>query len=724
MSPAYPLPLASAAVAVAPSLLAMALAAGCGPSEAPGGSKVATAPVPGAPRAVPPPPPRPVPEELHGAYEEIQRLQGSRDFRVASVRFPAFLSALEGAWGAGSRDLAPYVYNYALTLRLGGMEPECLAIASKAAAQWPGELQLEVLEATVRSDLAVARGSFDSRADELLRSVLRPENHARLRGLRVDPAVLQARRADMLFRAKRLEDARKATLAALDLDPKNRVAREVQARVLLALKRPAEALPVIAGLLAERADPALELSAAMALLDLGRPAEAWERLSRLIAGEATAGSSSEELGAFRDTARLRGAKALNELGRHAEALRTLLEGLPRDPDDGELLQEAARAARGLGTGAGAGALEQRVRALQGRQRLLHLASQARAAGFAASVPYYQSLAALEVDDAGEALALIEKALALGPNIAQLHAERARVRLLLGTLAAAEAGLREAEAKAPPSLLLPALARVVVMRGRPDEARRILSDPRAGPPAPGASSREETWAATERSIHSCLTALAHLELGEPAKAAPAAGGAPDGGAPGAVLAGAELLVVQGKVEGAQDLLASSFEEIPGAAGWADALRQLCSLIAAGAAGSLDGTDPSRLLDHPRLFLDAAYRCPPPAAERLRAAHARRLELLAAIERCSEGDAPAAWRRLLAHYAELKAARKAREAAFHLARMRPGGLDEQRALVETLAAPETALPRLKAIGAGLRIAPGDADLLSRRKEAWAALGLGDG
>lgn len=86
-----------------------------------------------SPASILPHPPRPVPEELREAYGAFQKLQAERRFAEATTTYPKFLQKLQRAWGEVNPDLAPYVYDFALALRLERRPPhESAAIAGKA----------------------------------------------------------------------------------------------------------------------------------------------------------------------------------------------------------------------------------------------------------------------------------------------------------------------------------------------------------------------------------------------------------------------------------------------------------------------------------------------------------------------------------------------------------------------------------------------------------------
>lgn len=706
----------------------------CGPTPPPPAASQASARGAGqAPRSAATPQMllRPVPDEMRAPYRQIEQALAARDFAAAAQLFPSLIDGLARAWGPESRDIVAYVYNFALALRLSGRGADCVAVAQKALTRWPGELQLEVIEAMARADAAAQQGFVDPRTEALFRGILAEDRDARLRSLRLERSDLQAQWADVLLRAGRLSEAEGSARAALAGNADSSHAREVLGRTLLLLERPEESLRLLEPLLVEKVDPAVELCAAMALLDLHRTEEAWPRLSRLLAAnpfpETPRLSDLSRAQSPRELLRVRAARALCEMGRPAEAANVLLDELPRDLERPDFLLEVARAARAARAD-GATSIERRRRQLQQRERYNDLASQARAAGLVASVRYYQALAALEVDRTADALARIQEAIAVSSSLAELHVEKARIQVLIGTLAAAEVGLAEARARAPQALLAAASARVVALRGRKEEAAAILQASASASfvPAQSGPALSEDRLADLRSRNAALRALAFLEIGQPAAAARE--DSAQAGRSGSRLMRAEAAVLAGGFEEARKLLGASFEDFPGGAVWAAALEDIIQLQLSARRPDGDGAaagdfDASNLLDHPRLFLDPAYASPGPTAERLRNLHEERTAILREIETKVGVEAADGWLRLVALYRESGAARKAREAAYHLAGIRPGPR-ELRALASTLSLPEEVLPRLRATEGLLALEPSNIEAAAARSGIRKLLGAESG
>jgi predicted Zn-dependent protease len=659
-----------------------------------------------------PAPPRPVAPQLAGAYREIERLNRRGDHLEAVRRYPAFLENLGRLWGPESRDLAPYYYDFALALKLCGRSRDSSALAARSLERWPGSLQLELLEATSRAEAALDAGSFDPRADDCYRRLLgegkREENLGRLRGLGVEPATLFGQWAELLHRAARQPEALRTAEEGLALEPGNRACRETQARALLELERPREALPVLRALARETKSRATELYLGIALLNSGETALAWERFSPLLQGEGASGlpSGPEPL---LPALRMNGARALSQLHRPAEAAELLLELLSRDPENAAALHELAGAARALGAREGGLALDGRIRRLQEREGLLRSAHRARVALHAGSVPYYRARAALEVQRTGEALELLEEAIRLSPRNATLYQEAARVSSLLSLLDAAERRLRAGLARCSSPLLAADLGRLLASRGEETEARKLLQ------PLPAPADR-----ATALGRARALLELGEVEAAEASLALQAGENDEE-----SALCCAEAAIRRGRVAEAAELLSGSFGELAGGSGWAGALRTVLRLRGGGESGngSESGAtgDPSDLLDHPRLL--AAL---PPSSSgewpaRVLSAHQRRSAIVSRLGEPAGADLAPPLRELLALYREAGAERKARETAWYLVHLQPSLIEDQRRLAQTLSSPEEVVAKLSVLRSAFRLVPGDPEIAARIAEARALLGL---
>lgn len=696
-----------------------------------------SAETPQALEVVPPPPIRPVPSHLRNEHREIRNLQKAAKFQDVTRRYPSFLEALQKSWGAESADLAPYIYNFALALRLEGRPRESLAITRRALKKWPDDLQLRVLEVTLRAKLAIEQRTFDSLADESFRRILQPENLPRLRGLRVKPTESLGQWAEMLVRASRFEDAMHVAERALKLDPGDHRARAIKARILLFHRKPREALAMLEELVAERSSRDLELHLGIALLESGQPGEAWKRFSRIL-GDLHALPAEKRVSARQSAVRsylvVNGARALNELGRHDEAVEILLGRFLEDGENVQPLTELATAASGLGATDGARALRSRIRRLQHREKLRGTAAQARAAGYLSSVKYYRALAALEVQRTGDALSALDEALNISPKIPTFYFEKTRVLLLLGRLDLAEKALRSGLQFVQSPVLFYELARLASLRGQTERTEKYLGKARTAVEKLRKSRKEKK--PQEESLLAGLEARVLFELesyGE-AKAVLQSAPPPHESEEVALLCRAELAIVERRYREAKEILSGSFQNLPGGPSWSRALRSVLAMSNEEDAGDIadfNQQDPSDLLDHPRLLLSEAFSLAGGEnlsggseveawLDTLRAAHLRRQKILSAIERLPDREQASRWQEILALYRELHATRKSREVAWYLIHLSPRGLEERRALVSTLSEPEEIVPRIQALESALRLAPGDAELTEMLEKARAFLG----
>jgi predicted Zn-dependent protease len=648
-------------------------------------------------------------------------------------------------WGERSADLAPYVHDYALALKLAGRREESIAVAEQALGKWSEALQLQVLAATGRAEIAIARQFHDPRTNEALAAILKDENLARLRGIPCDPGALFTLWSEMLLHGGRLQEGLEVVDRCLAVDPRSPGCRENKARLLIELQRPAEAVPLLRALLAERPEPAWELFLGSALLECGDAAGAWQLFAPHLSGSSPAGARA--LGpALVPPLQMQAAKALLALKRPREAAELLVERLAPEPENGQALHRLAMAARLLGANAAAEALDRRMRDLARRESYLGSAVRAAGAGYVSSVPYFEAVAALVVCRAGQALELLAEAARLAPRIARLHSELARAYSLVGLEAAAERALRAGLESTEGSPLVRAdLAALLARTGRGQEAVGLLELRTPAPATPAGDRPEDARRREEASRLAAHRALARLELGDAARAAEelAAGPDVDENAEEMVLARAEVAILGGRLAVAKGLLAANFDNLPGGPEWASALRALVALIE-GEGEAARPVDPSDLLDLPRLLrLRGYYRgavessggdasSSPAAAgvgdaawERaapLRALDDGRTRVIALLPGAGAATAERL-RELLAIYVQGGAARKARELAFYLVHLQPREVEDRRRLARILERPEEVMPRLQALKAALHLAPGDADLGEQLAAARRFLGLGE-
>lgn len=677
-------------------------------------------------------PAKQLPAPLRALHGEIRRCQGEGDLRRAAQLYPRLLEELKKVWGAGAVELAPYYYDYALALKLGGNRSESLKITEHAQEEWPSSFPLKTLAATTLAESAIARGELDPDADRLFREILTEGNLSKLKDLRVEPAILYAQWGEMLRLGSRAADALEVIDKGLSFDARHRQCRQTKAQLLLGLERPKEALPLLQDLVRERSAPHLELSLGRALLDSGDAAGALEKLTALLSEERKSQAGRLET-PFETALKPPIATALIELGRHREAAQVLLDHLSRDPEDVPSLQQLSRVARALGAPPTAAALNRRIRQLVPREKILQSARQAQASGYASSVLYYKAGAAFLLGKAGEALELLAKAAQLSPKIALLHLELGRVHLALGRYDLAERDLREGLKQGGSPLMATELARVLSLCGDGDQARRLLHDSLSQPAGDGEAAGPGLWHVEEKSLLAARRARAFLELGEPGRAKEAldAGGVNGQENDETRLCRAEIALLERRLDLAEAMVDASYDQLSGGEAWARALQALLALRGEkSAAGSFrPPEDPSDLLDQPRL-LGLPYD--PPGLEAsegaarwrasLRSAHERRMEILQRMAGFADSDLVPLWRKLLSLYQELKAARKAREVAWYLVHLHPGGKEEWLALAETLSAPEEALARIAALARALDIAPGEKELEEKLSVARAGLDLG--
>jgi tetratricopeptide (TPR) repeat protein len=529
----------------------------------------------------------------------------------------------------------------------------------------------------------------------------------------------------MLYQVGRYREALEAAETGLAANPRSLGCRTSKAQVLLSVERPQEALSMLRELAVERDTAPIELHLGMALLLSGEPASAWERFSRLLKKERTRDEPAVLTDSLYAELQLQAARALNKLERPREAAEVCLERLLGEPECEPVLHQLASSARALGAAPGAGALDLRLRRIQTREALRESALRAHHAGQEALAAFQLAQAELSVDRTGEALKLLLEARKSFRRIPQLHLETARVQSLVGRDDLAEATLREGIRDCATAALFSELARLLAEQGGEGaaEARRILAGLPAGLPASG----EGAEGRLDEAVHlTARRARAHLELGDVpgARGVLAGGGASVERDPAALLARAEAALFERRFDDARRLLAESYQNLPGGPAWAAALKTCLDAVErteAGDGAPLAGFDPSDLLDHPRLLLHPALSGP--RFERLRAAHRRRRDLLAASNGTAGRESLARWREVLALYQDLGAGRKAREAAWYLCSIFPDDLEASRFLVRALSSPEEVVLRLRVLKSALRLAPGDVELRSMFAGSRASLGLSE-
>ena len=277
----------------------------------------------------------------------------------------------------------------------------------------------------LRADIASARSAFDARADAELAALLAPRIAERLASLPVKPEELAAKRADMLIRAGRPDDALAAVKAGLSHAPRDRKLRELEAKVHLALHRSDEALAAFDALLAESPSDEHALFAGVALLERGDAEAAHRRFAEVLARNPPALAPRPTRGALGNMLRIKAGRALNALERPREAALLLIEVLALEPENPEALHQLAAAARALGSPGGAAALSRRASSLAPHERALDSETAALRAGEIASARYYRARALASIERTWEALGALREAASLGPRIPDIAIETAR-----------------------------------------------------------------------------------------------------------------------------------------------------------------------------------------------------------------------------------------------------------------------------------------------------------
>ena len=676
-------------------------------------------PVPSSPSPSKPTAPRPLPGRLEPLAAEIDSLRRSSRFDEAALRGGNLIRELEAEWGRSSPELAHHHHDVALAWKLAGEPGKALEAAASALETWPDDLRLRVLDAVLRADIAAARSAFDARADAELAALLAPRIAERLASLPVRPEELAAKRADMLVRAGRPDDALAAVKAGLSHAPRDRKLRELEAKVHLGLHRSDEALAAFDALLAESPSDEHALFAGVALLDRGDAAAAHRRFAEILARNPPALAPRPARDALGNMLRIKAARALNALGRPREAALLLIEVLALEPENPEALHQLAAAARALGSPRGAEAVSKRASALAGHERHIVSETAALRAGELASARYYRARALASIERTWEALEALREAASLGPRIPDIAIETARIREVLGRSDLAAHALREARRRAPSGLLGAELARVLAASGDVAGARAEIAAAETIAGDPGAS------------VARALLELGDLDGAEAAAPAKPSGptAEPSGPTAAARLARAEAALRRGRGDLARAAAAEGSGDLPGGAAWAGALLLLVELAEAGPrTEAVRAADPSDLIDHARLLqpaVAAALQVRDPEAlawlERARGLTKRRAAILATLRGRSDTDGRAAWRELALLLAGGGAFRKSREVAHYLVGLGPRDVEAHRALVRALPSDGEAVARFAAAARGLGIAPGDEELERVRREALELLGL---
>jgi tetratricopeptide (TPR) repeat protein len=625
------------------------------------------------------------------------------------------LRRLSEIWGASHSDLAPYYYNFALSLKACGRQRDSLTVLGNALAHWPDDLQCRVLDTTTRAEIALAGHSFSDAAHAGFETILRAELVPRLRGMRVPPAQLFGLWGEMLVRVGRLEEALDRARRGLEDEPAHLACLATMGRALVRLHRDSEALPVLESVVKERSTPELSLYLALAYSRTGDAPSAWLKFETLLSAdlESWAGSKRTEL---RRLLLQEAGRTLNELGRHRESGELLLELLQESPDNATALFQLSRSARALGSSQAADAIDLRIRQLAPREHHIKSATSAAASGFPASVAYYQARASISVDRPGESLRLLDAAETRSPGAVEIHLERARVHALLGRVDHAEWATRRAAKNFDSPILRAEHARLLAKLGDVGKASSVLAeleslraDPESGPTAKGLATR-------------CATAHLHLADLEGARRWLVSATVDEE----SLLCRAGIAVADGRLDEADKILSSSFNELPGGESRANALRLLLDVRKSRAAkpAGVPKLDPSDAIDHAYLFRHALFlgreRAPGTEAGTLAEILDRRDKIVRSMRGLADRDVVSRFEELHAFYAEVHARRKAREIASYLVHLDPSSKASLR-MARTFSDPEHILVRLSAIQNALRVSPDDSEARLLLKQERELLGL---
>ena len=680
------------------------------------------------PRVVEPEPVRPVPAELAAQWEEIGSLREEGDFLGAADRYLVLIGRLAVLWGEDSPELAPYYYNFAFCLQMAGSVRDCEQVLIEARARWPLDLRLAVLDASLRSAAALRTGKLDEELEALYESILESRTHPHLRGLGVRPESIYTQWAAVLLEAGEHGRALGCVDRALELAPDHVPGRTMKARVLLSMQRGAEARAILEPLVTRGGDMELEYYLGVALFDEGRAGEAHARLAPILASLERDPDMVEEK--LLTNLRVYTARASIDLGRRHAAVETLLPALVENPFDVEVLAVLVEA------------VPRAAAAARGRRNLergAH-ASLERAAGFATAggdepgAAYFRGLSLLVTGRLGAAFDDLRLALRESPRSIELHQAYGEALESLGRLGRAQANCDEAFENTGASSFLLDRARIGAIRGRVEEARRILEDPRLVTP-PGAGAGAQTGRAPMTGVAARLRLYLELRDLGAVRAFFREHRVDETSEPVIALTRAEQMVLERQPAQARVILARRPLRLPHLETWRRVLLKIIEVELEGDASSatLAGLDTSDLLDLPRFVQSADYLRKSSVLsseladelERLRVLVVRRRGLLDAIdEAISDADgavAVARWLELLDLYVDSGAQRKAKELAWYLLDEDPVDVAGFVRLAETLARPQDVVERLSVAERGLRIDPEHERLTELRDRAREALGL---
>ena len=665
----------------------------------------------------------PVPAECAGEYSRISALAKKQAFGEIAKVYPGLLDCLSRSWGEKKDErLCSYHYNFCVARKNSARPGNVLGEIGAGMKTWPESFQHRVLFASELMQLGVTRSTIPEGTEEAVEAVLRPSHHSKLREMRITPASLHVQWAHLLLRLKRTEEGLAHIQRALELRPSFYRARHLKANFLVALQRGKEAVRLTRELIEERpGDGSLQTILLSACLDTGEITEALEIYGRLE----SAGSSGAPAPGFGLRLKVKIAGGFNKLKRFAEARDVLMDVLLEDPEDSGALHQLATTLRGLGASAASRALIRRSKELHAYfYEKLEAESAARGARLAQHA-YNRARALNELDRSGAILEELDEALGRSDQLVDLQLIKADVLLRLGRGELLRKELEEIVLSDQcPDMLRALRARLRAREGDKLGAGRIIASlghdlESRMKESPRLGAHLLRIARESGDLPEVARLLEFLESLDSVK-----GGAPEV----AMLCRAEAHLREGRRAEAGVLLGNNYRMLEGGDTWAGALRLLAA--EPSQAGEDAVVDISDLVDHPELVAEAEgfeIVTANPALEamvkRAKALIRDRGGILARMRGFGDGDVLGLWRELLELYFESGASRKARETAWYLWHLDPGGLEASLELARALGREEEVLTRLQVVERGLKRTPGNGELTALRKQALLFLGVED-
>ena len=682
---------------------------GCDPREPPQTDGAATAAR--NPEIIAPRPARALPESEARALDALRRqLRAGEDVAAAARGYVALLQRLEIAWGPTSADLAPHYHDAIVLQRRVGLLKEAQVLLERGRRQWPEQLQLRALEATIRAELADRTKRFDSAAAEMFSALLEPDNLPRLRGHRINYARLHTQWSRLLLIGRRFDDALRAaerglTLATGDghlLETNDLL--EAKALVLDGLQRSREARPLLEDLVANDGRKHLRPLLAKSRLQTGDAKGAWSLYRELLSAAKNSTAAAQPQPGIQDTeldrALRRGAAtALIELERPGEACSLLLDVLAFEPDHVESLLALSRAQHLLERTHEASALRRRARALEAIASHDALAKKAQLGGYRAVVLLHRARALIARERVGAAFAVLEQAVTTAPGLVEAHLELSRTAERLGRYDTAQRYLRNGRAAIGSSLTLVESARLHASNGNASKARQLLQEAShrdvTSPSKPDATINGFPLAATLRARR--LQVFLILGDVEAARALVSDSSSENGTQSSELLlARAELALHDDELELAERQVSRRLEHSPGVDTWPDAVRLTIRLRSGEPLENFSERpsepDWSALMEHPHLLALAGDS---ETVARLGRLSTSIRAVVSEMRGRRDVDMIDLWRRVLVLYRDAACHRKAREVAYYLVTLRPLDVELQRELVSLFGAPEDLVRRYAAL-----------------------------